>query len=169
MAKYHLDPNAGGGIIGLSNSRRSGARDWIRFIENPEEDLAAIADEIGVDFSKPCVALLTNVAWARPIIVRNMLRLAFASGDPVIAVRAFLCDIRAQVDTLQTHTRQIVDRALADGLRSIALALWRQGSYRRASAATLCSIYYHPAQVLEKGFLRRTVRAVAGMLFSMES
>ena len=50
-------------ILDYLNSRRYGTRDWIRYIEHPQEDLARIAAEIGVDFSKPCVGLLTNVAW----------------------------------------------------------------------------------------------------------
>ena len=50
-------------IVEYLNSRRYGTRDWIRYIENPQEDIAAIAAEIGVDFSKPSVGLLTNVVW----------------------------------------------------------------------------------------------------------
>lgn len=44
-------------------SRRYGTRDWVTFIENPREDIDAIERELGVDFSKPCIALLTNVVW----------------------------------------------------------------------------------------------------------
>lgn len=50
-------------IVGYLNSRRYGTRDWIRFIDNPQEDLGAIAAELGVDFRQPCVGLLTNVFW----------------------------------------------------------------------------------------------------------
>jgi hypothetical protein len=45
------------------DSRRHGGRDWIWFHERPVEDVGEIARRVGVDFSKPCVGLLTNVAW----------------------------------------------------------------------------------------------------------
>jgi len=44
-------------------SRWQGTQDWIWFHEKPREELASIAAEIGVDFSKPCIGLLTNVMW----------------------------------------------------------------------------------------------------------
>lgn len=44
-------------------SRWQGTRDWIWFHEKPEEDLSAIAAELGVDFSRPCIGMLTNVMW----------------------------------------------------------------------------------------------------------
>jgi hypothetical protein len=50
-------------IVDYLNSRRYGTRDWISYQENTEEDLSIIAAEIGVDFSKPCIGLLTNVIW----------------------------------------------------------------------------------------------------------
>lgn len=49
--------------LGYLKSRWQGAQDWIKFHQNPNEDLRKIADEIGVDFAKPCVGLLTNVVW----------------------------------------------------------------------------------------------------------
>lgn len=50
-------------VMDYLESRRRGTRDWISFHEKPEEDLAAIARDLGIDFSKPCVGLLTNVVW----------------------------------------------------------------------------------------------------------
>jgi hypothetical protein len=45
-------------------SRQTGGRDWITFSSsNPDEDLSVIGRKIGVDFSKPCIGMLTNVAW----------------------------------------------------------------------------------------------------------
>ncbi len=44
-------------------SRWTGKQDWIWFHENPQFDIDDIARAIGVDFSKPCVGLLTNVVW----------------------------------------------------------------------------------------------------------
>ena len=44
-------------------SRWQGSQDWITFNANPEESREAIARELGIDFSKPTIALLTNVIW----------------------------------------------------------------------------------------------------------
>jgi hypothetical protein len=58
-------------IIDYLNSRRYGTRDWVTFIEHPQENIRAIAAELGVDFSKPCVALLTNVVWDAQVHFRG--------------------------------------------------------------------------------------------------
>ena len=50
-------------VMDYLKSRWRGTRDWIWFHEKPEEDLATIAAELGVDFSRPCVGMLTNVIW----------------------------------------------------------------------------------------------------------
>ena len=50
-------------IVDYLNSRRYGTRDWISYQDNTEEDLSIIAAELGVDFSKPCIGMLTNVLW----------------------------------------------------------------------------------------------------------
>ncbi|MCE9611238.1 MAG: hypothetical protein K8R23_13665 [Chthoniobacter sp.] len=44
-------------------SRWHGTQDWIWFHEKPQFEIAEIARKIGVDFSKPCIGLLTNVVW----------------------------------------------------------------------------------------------------------
>jgi len=50
-------------IMDYLKSRWQGTRDWIWFHEKPEEDLATITEELGIDFSKPCIGMLTNVMW----------------------------------------------------------------------------------------------------------
>ncbi|HKY41599.1 MAG TPA: hypothetical protein VJM50_00785 [Pyrinomonadaceae bacterium] len=50
-------------ILDYLKSRWRGTRDWIWFHEKPEEDLSTIAAALGVDFSRPCIGLLTNVMW----------------------------------------------------------------------------------------------------------
>jgi hypothetical protein len=50
-------------ILDYLKSRWQGTRDWIWFHEKPQEELSVIATELGIDFSKPCVGLLTNVIW----------------------------------------------------------------------------------------------------------
>lgn len=44
-------------------SRWVGKQDWVKFHRDPEFDIDAISREIGVDFSRPVVGLLTNVVW----------------------------------------------------------------------------------------------------------
>lgn len=44
-------------------SRWSGTNDWISFHRDPEVDGDEIATATGVDFSKPCIGMLTNVIW----------------------------------------------------------------------------------------------------------
>lgn len=44
-------------------SRWQGSQDWITFNTNPQESKAAIAQALGIDFTRPTVGLLTNVIW----------------------------------------------------------------------------------------------------------
>jgi hypothetical protein len=44
-------------------SRWHGTNDWIWFHRTPDSDLKSIERQVGVDFSKPCIGLLTNVIW----------------------------------------------------------------------------------------------------------
>lgn len=50
-------------LLGYLKSRWYGTQDWIAFHQRPVADLEAIAREVGADFSKPCIGLLTNVMW----------------------------------------------------------------------------------------------------------
>jgi hypothetical protein len=50
-------------IMEYLKSRWQGTEDWIWFHERPQVDPSAISAEVGVDFSKPCIGLLTNVMW----------------------------------------------------------------------------------------------------------
>jgi hypothetical protein len=51
------------GLMEYLESRWKGTQDWIWFHDRPTEDIDQIGQEIGVDFSRPCVGLLTNVMW----------------------------------------------------------------------------------------------------------
>lgn len=44
-------------------SRWYGTQDWIYFHENPQEEIKVISEELGIDFSKPCIGMLSNVIW----------------------------------------------------------------------------------------------------------
>ncbi len=50
-------------LLDYLKSRWDGSMDWISFNRNPESDLKIITHELGIDFSKQCVGLLTNVIW----------------------------------------------------------------------------------------------------------
>lgn len=50
-------------LMDYLKSRWEGTRDWIWFHEKPEAELSAIADQLGVDFSRPTIGVLTNVMW----------------------------------------------------------------------------------------------------------
>jgi hypothetical protein len=50
-------------ILAHLEGRRSGASDWISFHQHPDNDPEEIADRTGVDLSRPCIGLLTNVSW----------------------------------------------------------------------------------------------------------
>lgn len=50
-------------LLDYLKSRWRGTRDWIRFNQNPQEDLAHITQELRIDFSRPTIGMLTNVMW----------------------------------------------------------------------------------------------------------
>lgn len=50
-------------IMDYLKSRWTGANDWIWFHEHPEADPEKLSAELGIDFSKPTIGLLTNVVW----------------------------------------------------------------------------------------------------------
>lgn len=50
-------------LLDYLKSRWHGTHDWVSFHQNPQFDVHKISDEIGVDFSRPTVGMLTNVIW----------------------------------------------------------------------------------------------------------
>ena len=50
-------------LLRYLESRWSGTQDWIWFHDRPTADLEQIGREVGADFSRPCIGLLTNVMW----------------------------------------------------------------------------------------------------------
>jgi hypothetical protein len=50
-------------LLQYLKSRWQGSQDWIWFHEDPQVELSEITAQVGVDFSKPCIGLLTNVMW----------------------------------------------------------------------------------------------------------
>jgi len=52
-------------------SRRYGTQDWIWFHDEPAEDMQALARELGIDFTRPVIALLTSVMWDAQLHYRS--------------------------------------------------------------------------------------------------
>lgn len=50
-------------LMDYLKSRWQGTRDWIWFHEKPLEEPTSIAKELGIDFSRPSIGMLTNVMW----------------------------------------------------------------------------------------------------------
>lgn len=61
----NLTPQLESKIMEYLISRQRGGRDWITFqSKNPNEDISTISKKIkGINFSKPCIGMLTNVVW----------------------------------------------------------------------------------------------------------
>lgn len=57
--------------INYLNSRWNGSQDWIWFHEKPHENLKKAALEFDIDFSKPCIGMLTSVAWDAQLHYRS--------------------------------------------------------------------------------------------------
>jgi hypothetical protein len=50
-------------VVAYLSSRWDGRDDWLSFNRNPQEKVKKIEEQTGVDFSKTCVGMLTNVMW----------------------------------------------------------------------------------------------------------
>lgn len=101
-------------------SRWNGSRDWIWFHEKPQHELVPIAEETGIDFSRPVIGLLTNVVWDAQLHYRanafpNMLEWIFETiryfarrPDLQLAIRIHPAEIRGTAPS-----RQRVGEAIA--------------------------------------------------------
>lgn len=58
-------------ILEYLDSRRYGTQDWIWFHDKPYEDFGRIQQELGIDFKRPCIGLLTSVMWDAQIHYRS--------------------------------------------------------------------------------------------------
>jgi hypothetical protein len=61
--KLSWNPEIEDRLLSYLKSRWEGSRDWISFHSEPKFDLVQISSEIGIDFSKPTIGMLTNVMW----------------------------------------------------------------------------------------------------------
>ena len=106
-------------IMDYLQSRQSGAEDWISFNREPEERLAKIADELGLDASKPWIGLLTTVMWdarlhypdnAFPGVwewVRQSIEYFAGRPDLQLVVRVHPAEVRGRLPARQLMTNEI--------------------------------------------------------------
>ncbi|MBE7438814.1 MAG: capsular biosynthesis protein [Spirochaetales bacterium] len=62
-SEMHLTEGQEKNLMDYLLSRWHGSFDWIKFHEKAEADLSTIARDLGIDFNRPTIGLLTNVAW----------------------------------------------------------------------------------------------------------
>jgi hypothetical protein len=106
-------------VMDYLKSRWLGTRDWIWFHEKPEEDLLKIASELGVDFNRPCIGMLTNVMWDAQLHYRanafpNMLewviqtiRYFISRPDLQLLIRVHPAEIRGTLPSRQPLVAEI--------------------------------------------------------------
>ncbi|HEX7334851.1 MAG TPA: hypothetical protein VF290_25335 [Pyrinomonadaceae bacterium] len=106
-------------VMEYLKSRWHGTRDWIWFHEKPEEDLARIASELGVDFNRPCIGMLTNVMWDAQLHYRanafpNMLewviqtiRYFISRSELQLLIRVHPAEIRGTLPSRQPLVAEI--------------------------------------------------------------
>ncbi|MGH7380672.1 MAG: capsule biosynthesis protein [Candidatus Methylomirabilales bacterium] len=58
-------------ILNYVKSRWYGTHDWLSYVETPQDDVSAIAAKFGIDFSKPCIGMLTNIVWEGQVLYRG--------------------------------------------------------------------------------------------------
>ena len=58
-------------IVDYLKSRWYGTRDWISYADNVRGKELDVEAELGVDLSKPCIGMLTNVIWDAQVNYRN--------------------------------------------------------------------------------------------------
>lgn len=106
-------------LLDYLRSRWQGSRDWIYFHEKPKEELDQIAQELGIDFTKPTVGLLTNVVWDAQLhypanAFPNMLEwirasIAYFAGRPdlQLLIRVHPAELRGAIPSRQPVVNEI--------------------------------------------------------------
>ncbi|MBI4698083.1 MAG: capsule biosynthesis protein, partial [Nitrospirae bacterium] len=100
-------------------SRWHGTEDWIWFHEKPVEDVNRIGRELGLDFSRPCIGMLTSVMWDAQLHYRsnafeNMLDWVLQSidyfsrrQDLQLIIRVHPAEVRGMVPSRQKIVDEI--------------------------------------------------------------
>jgi hypothetical protein len=100
-------------------SRWQGSKDWIWFHEKPNEHFEVIAEELGLDRSKPIIGMLTNVMWDAQLHYRanafpNMLSWVLETieyfakrSDLQLVIRIHPAEIRGTLPSRQPLLQEI--------------------------------------------------------------
>lgn len=100
-------------------SRRSGTNDWIWFHDQPQHDVSAILNEVGLDPNKPFIAMLTNVFWDAQLHFKanafsDMLQwviqtIEYFAGRPELqlAIRIHPAEVRGAIPSRQPMVDEI--------------------------------------------------------------
>jgi hypothetical protein len=106
-------------LLAYLKSRARGTEDWIWFHNASVEDRAAIERQTGLDFSRPCIALLTNVVWDAQLhyparAFRSMMewiletiRYFARRPDLQLAIRVHPAELRGEVKSRQPVADEI--------------------------------------------------------------
>jgi hypothetical protein len=141
-------------LDGYLKSRLNGSRDWIWFHESPQENLEAISTETGIDFSKTCIGMLTNVMWDAQLHYRanafkNMLDWVLATiayfkkrSNLQLLIRIHPAEIRGGIVSRQPIEKEIRN-AFPDLPSNIFIisAESRVSTYAVMSQCNACIIY----------------------------
>ena len=106
-------------VIDYLKSRWTGANDWIHFNRAPTAEVKAIEEEVGIDFSKPTIGMLTNVMWDAQLhyptnAFRDMLDWTLQTidyfkrrPDLQLLIRAHPAEITGKIPSLQPIVDEI--------------------------------------------------------------
>ncbi|MCX7927851.1 MAG: capsule biosynthesis protein [Candidatus Omnitrophica bacterium] len=110
-------------LIEYLESRWFGTNDWIWFHHSkPQFDVESIAQKFGINFSLPCIGLLTNVIWDAQLhyptnIFANMQEWLFATisyfekrKDLQLIIRVHPAEIRGSIPSRQPVVQEIVNK-----------------------------------------------------------
>lgn len=110
-------------LLDYLKSRWYGTKDWIWFHdEKPQFDVDSFAKQVGIDFSKPCIGMLTNVIWDAQLhyptnIFSNMLEWLFETisyfekrKDLQLIIRVHPAEIRGTIPARQPVVKEIQKR-----------------------------------------------------------
>jgi hypothetical protein len=118
--KLEWSPELEAETLRYLESRRTGKEDWIHFQKDPKFDLSEV-ERLGVDFSKPCIGLLTNVIWDAQLhyaanAFPNMLEWLFATveyfrkrPDLQLLIRVHPAEIRGALPSRQRAIDELLE------------------------------------------------------------
>ena len=103
-------------------------------------------------------AEIIEESWAGPLISQSVVRFASASAEPVPAVKDLWRAMNAATEKMGAEKQQIISRAAADALMSMAVEWWKLGFYRQAASAVSYASWLNPSHIVQPHFMKRVAR-----------